>query len=94
MYIASIVNHITNTADVIAAPSISVLITALAALTEKASAKSQKLDIVVTFGTREVDPGQIAGMVDDALTLSVVNRGKGHFYHNPLTAREAELISF
>jgi hypothetical protein len=92
-YIASIVNHLGNV-DVLTASSISVLITALAAMTEKANAQGTKLDIVVTFGQREMDPGQVAGMIDDALALNVVHRKSGHLYHVPMTSAQAEAISF
>ena len=92
-YFASILNTATNAVDVLSASSFSLLITALAAMTEKANSNGQALDIVVTFGSKEVDPAQIAGCIDDALALNAIHR-KGHFYHQPMSAAEADSISF
>ena len=94
-YFASIINTATNAVDVLTASSFSLLITCLAAMTERANATGQKLDIVVTFGKKEVDPAQVAGCIDDALALSAIHRRDGYaLYHNPMSASEAESRSF
>jgi len=92
-YFASIINTVTGAVDVLTASSFSLLITALAAMTERANSNGQPLDIVVTFGKKEVDPAQVAGCIDDALALAAIHR-KGHFYHQPMTASEAESLAF
>ncbi|HEU0174970.1 MAG TPA: hypothetical protein VFV58_11990 [Blastocatellia bacterium] len=93
-YFASIINTVTGAAEVMTASSFSLLITCLAAMTEKASGAGHSLDIVVTFGKKEVDPAQIAGCIDDALALSVIHRNGYALYHNPMSASEAEVLSF
>jgi hypothetical protein len=67
-YFASIV-YVTGAIEVMTASSFSLLITALAALTERANAKGETLDIVVTFGAKPVDPAQVSGCIDDTLVL-------------------------
>jgi|SRR5262245_45792804 len=94
-YFASIVNTATGMVDVLTASSFSLLITALAAMTEKANATGHALDIVVTFGSKPIDPAQIAGCIDDYLALSAIHRRDGYaLYHRPMSPTEAETISF
>ena len=94
-YFASIVNTATGMVDVLTASSFSLLITALAAMTERANTAGQALDIVVTFGKKPVDPAQIAGCIDDALVLNAIHRREGYaLYHQPMSSAEAETISF
>jgi len=94
-YFASIVNTMTGAVDVLTASSFSILITALAALTEKANGAGHSLDIVVTFGSKPIDPAQVAGCIDDYLALSAIHRRDGYaLYHQPMSAKEAETISF
>ena len=94
-YFASIVNTATGMVEVLTASSFSLLITALAALTEKSTAAGHTLDVVVTFGSKQIDPAQVAGCIDDYLALSAIHRRDGYaLYHQPMTAREAETISF
>src|SRR5215475_9682618 len=95
VYFASIVDHIANTVDVITATSYSVLIPALAALTKKANTKGYALDIVVSFGDREIDPLTIAEMIQDTLALEAIHAARGgYFYHCPVTAEESEERTF
>ena len=94
-YFCSIVNTVTGMCDVLTASSFSILITALAAMTEKANSHGHSLDIVVTFGSKPIDPAQIAGCIDDYLALSAIQRRDGYaLYHRPMTSSEAETISF
>ena len=64
-------------------------------MTERANTAGQTLDIVVTFGSKEVDPAQVAGCIDDTLVLNAIHRRDGYaLYHQPMSAKEAETISF
>jgi len=93
-YFASIVNTVNSAVYVLTASSFTVLITALAAMTERATASGQALDIVVTFGKKEVDPAQVAGCIDDTLALNAIHRRGYYLYNKPMTSAEAEAISF
>jgi len=94
-YFASLINTVTGAVDVLTASSFSLLITALAAMTERANAAGQTLDIVVTFGSKPVDPAQVAGCIDDTLALNAIHRRDGYaIYHRPMSADEAETLSF
>ena len=94
-YFASIINTMTGAVDVLTASSFSLLITALAAMTERANNAGQSLDIVVTFGSKPVDPAQVSGCIDDTLALNAIHRRDGYaLYHCPMSPQEAEKIAF